>query len=213
MSDHSVKTQADTTVPRSILRIRTFDVCGVSIPLPWNKVMYSASEVCSILVKNEQKKSGIKHFSLTDVIQTMIKYKARQDDPISPLIPCSLPAMFRVLTKFKANPDIEWPQKGRPPILSNKTFMKSARDFEKDEGRGISKTDMDYLLTSAKKMRLERQVIRQWLLSHRQFVPETTTFPYFRNYIQSDLYVKMYRKKVKFATLPKEAIVIVEVIS
>ena len=67
-----------------------------------------------------------------------------------PLIPCSRPSMFRIFSKFKDNPDIRWPVKGRPPILSSCAFMKAVTCFEKDEGRAVGKTDMNAILKEAK---------------------------------------------------------------
>lgn len=111
-----LSTQHNKCAPRENMRPRTFDVCGVGITLPENKFVYAAVEVCSILtqIKEDAKKDKVKKApSINKIICAMKDYKDGS------LIPCSLPTMYRILKKFETNQNIEWPTKGRPPILSN----------------------------------------------------------------------------------------------
>ena len=45
---------------------------------------------------------------------------------------------------------MKWPVKGRPPIISNDSFMKAVNAFEQDEGRAVGSKDMDKVLKDAK---------------------------------------------------------------
>ena len=129
------------------MRPRTFDVCRVQITLPENKCVYTAVEVCSILtrIKEDLKKKKEKRApSINKVICAMKDYKDGS------LIPCSLPTIYRILKKFETNPKIEWPVKGRPPVLSNRNFIDTIHTFEKDESRAVSKEDINEILKNAK---------------------------------------------------------------
>ena len=132
---YAVKSCTETVAPRDNLRTRTFDLDGISIPYPKNKVHYSAVEACKILFDIEQSKS----ICLSKVVGVIIKF-----------IPSGRSTMFRVLKTYRNDPDVEWPKKGRPPILSNSSFLSSIKKIEKDENRAVSTNDMKNILKGAK---------------------------------------------------------------
>ena len=45
---------------------------------------------------------------------------------------------------------IEWPVKGRPPIILNSALINAVRNFESDENQAVSKADMNSILKNAK---------------------------------------------------------------
>ena len=138
-NDFNMKTLVEVDAPRLNMRTRNTNVVGVNIPLPVNRKQYTAREACHILVEIDETKKNTKYLSLTKVVDAMLPY-----------IPVGRSAMFRVLQKYRSNPDVEWSVRGKPPILSNSSFLDSIHVFEKDNGRSISKKDMKKLMKNAK---------------------------------------------------------------
>ena len=132
------------------LRIRCFEVAGVSFDLPQNRTQYSANEACAVLSEVELEKENFKGLSVRKVIDAMLNFRANQSATPSPLIPCKKSQMFCILSKYRINPDVTWPKRGRPCILSNSSFQSAIEKFERDENRAVSRTDMTNILKVAK---------------------------------------------------------------
>ena len=153
IKNHEIKTQSLKCAPRENLRVRTYDCLGTKIPLPSNTTQYSAEEAFTILSECEADRAAAREFppeerrsvpSLTKVITSMFDYKN------GALIPCSVSSMFRIFNAYKKNPKIEWPVKGRPPILSTSAFISAVDNFELDQNRAVGKADMNLILKNAK---------------------------------------------------------------
>ena len=80
----------------------------------------------------------------------MRTYKSPASEDVEPLIPISRTQMFSILTLYKTNKNIQWPIKGRRPVLNNSAFLSSISEFERDEGRAIAQKDLKQILKSAK---------------------------------------------------------------
>ena len=130
-----MKTLPDEVAPRPNMRTRTFRVGDAIIPLPHNHIQYKAPEACSILLHVEATAGT----TLTNAVNRMIDYRVHPCSDFSPLIPVSRSSMFRILLKYRKDPDVSWPVIGQPPILSNQRFLDSIYSFEKDKGRAIGK--------------------------------------------------------------------------
>ena len=144
---HTKKTCVNEVSPSfPNLRKRGFEVSGAFVPLPENRKLYTAQEACAVLVDIEQMKKP----SLNKVVDPMLSYNTSPSTTPEPLIPCGRSAMFRVLKKYRENNNVDWAVRGQPPILPTSTFVTSIHNFEKDEGRAVSKPDLKNLLKSAK---------------------------------------------------------------
>ena len=138
------KTLPDEIAPRPNMRTRAFQVGDTMISLPQNHIQYKAPEACSILLHIEST-AGI---TLTKAVNSMINYRVNPHSELSPLIPVSRSSMFHILSKYRKDPDVDWPVIGQPPILSNQGFIDSVFSFEKDKGRAVGKKDFKSILLS-----------------------------------------------------------------
>ena len=143
---HGTLTCVAALPPVHKTRIRTFDVGGVSIPLPLNRLQYTAVEACTILTKTETDK----RISMSKVVAAMLNYTVSHGGPVTPLLPFDRSAMFRIYAKYKKDPDVEWIKRGVKPILTNNQFLEKVHLFEKDIGRAVGKDDIKGILKDAK---------------------------------------------------------------
>ena len=80
----------------------------------------------------------------------MLNYRTVTCGDISPLIPCTSSAMFRMFAKYRTDLDMKWTMRGVKPILDNNRFIQTIHKFEKDEGRAVRKDDVKSLVKDVK---------------------------------------------------------------
>ena len=110
--NYDVKNAIDCSAPRENLRSRSFEIGGITVPLPDNRKQYTAVEACSVLAIVEESK--VKGVTLSSAVKA-----------IDHLIPVRRSSMFCVYKKYKKNPNLEWPRMGRPSIQDNNSFLSS----------------------------------------------------------------------------------------
>ena len=143
---HETLTCVAALPPAHTTRLRTFDVGGVQIPLPFNRLQYTAVEACTILTTIQTDK----RVSLNKVVAAMLNYRVSHGCVVTPLIPFDRSAMFRMLAKYKKDPNVEWKMRGVKPILDNNQFLEKVNLFEKDVCRAVGRNDIKMILKEAK---------------------------------------------------------------
>ena len=134
MKDHHVKTNMTVFHPKHMTITRIFDVDGVSIPLPSNRVQYTAVESCTILTEIKIDKRT----SISKVIAAMLNYRVLHGGNITSLIPIKESYMFRMLLKFNKDPDVKLKMSGVKPILDHNQFYNELIILKKDD-RAVKK--------------------------------------------------------------------------
>ena len=146
MKDHEANTHEDRLPPKHAMRTRIFEVDNISLPLPINCTQYTAVEACIILTQIQSDQST----TLDKVVHAMFNYRYVTCGDISPIIPCTRSAMFRMFAKYRKDPDVKWKMRGNKLILYDNRFVQTIHKFEKDEDRAVGKDDVKSLLKDAK---------------------------------------------------------------
>lgn len=131
------------------LRTRTFEVAGATIDLPKNRKQYTAAEACAILSQVEFEKENYPGLSISKIVNSMLSFEFNKTEGIVSLIPCKRTQMFDLLKKYRENPDVHWPRRGRPPIMNNTTFKSGVSDFVANVGKAVSRKDMCEILKNS----------------------------------------------------------------
>ena len=139
---HGTITRAAMLPPAHTTRMRTFDVGGVPIPLPLNRLQYTAVEACTILATVQTDK----RISMNKVVAAMLNYRVSHGSVVTRLIPFDRSAMVRMFAKYRKDPNVEWKVRRVTPILDNNQFLEKIHLFEKDIGRTVEKDDVKMIL-------------------------------------------------------------------